>query len=39
VQPGGPPLLIGGSAAAAFRRMTEFGATAQVSLTAEAAGR
>ncbi len=26
VQPGGPPLLIGGSAAAAFRRMTEFGA-------------
>ena len=25
VQPGGPPLLIGGSAAAAFRRMTEFG--------------
>ncbi len=26
VQPGGPPLLIGGSAAAAFRRMTESGA-------------
>jgi alkanesulfonate monooxygenase SsuD/methylene tetrahydromethanopterin reductase-like flavin-dependent oxidoreductase (luciferase family) len=25
VQPGGPPLLIGGNAAAAFRRMTEFG--------------
>jgi alkanesulfonate monooxygenase SsuD/methylene tetrahydromethanopterin reductase-like flavin-dependent oxidoreductase (luciferase family) len=26
VQAGGPPLLIGGTAAAAFRRMTEFGA-------------
>jgi alkanesulfonate monooxygenase SsuD/methylene tetrahydromethanopterin reductase-like flavin-dependent oxidoreductase (luciferase family) len=26
VQAGGPPLLIGGNAAAAFRRMTEFGA-------------
>ena len=26
VQPGGPPLLIGGNAAAAFRRMAEFGA-------------
>jgi alkanesulfonate monooxygenase SsuD/methylene tetrahydromethanopterin reductase-like flavin-dependent oxidoreductase (luciferase family) len=26
VQPGGPPLLIGGNAPAAFRRMTEFGA-------------
>ncbi|MGP7999241.1 MAG: LLM class flavin-dependent oxidoreductase [Streptosporangiaceae bacterium] len=25
VQPGGPPLLLGGNAAAAFRRMTEFG--------------
>lgn len=25
-QPGGPPLLIGGNAAAAFRRMAEFGA-------------
>jgi len=26
VQPGGPPLLIGGNAPAAFRRMTEYGA-------------